>query len=197
MSTTTTKTTPRRSTRRGVLAATAAVAIGIAALAGCGGGSSSSGKADATATPANAKATAEATTAAAPLTVKDPWIKAADNKMTGVFGTLVNNTDAEVTVVSGVSTASKMVELHETADVDGKPMMRPKEGGFVIPAKGSHMLKPGADHVMLMGLTKAVKPGDEVTVTLTLKDGRTVEFTAVAKAFAGGKENYMPGMEKG
>ncbi|MFD1659520.1 copper chaperone PCu(A)C [Streptomyces caeni] len=190
---TTTRTTPRRSTRRGVLAATAAVSIGIAALAGCGsGGSSSSGKADATATPAEAKAT----TAAAPVTVKDPWVKAADSKMTGVFGTLVNNTDAEITVVSGASTASKTVELHETADVNGKPMMRPKEGGFVIPAKGSHVLQPGSDHVMLMDLAKAVKPGDEVTVTLTLKDGRTVKFTAVAKAFAGGKENYMPGMKK-
>ncbi|MFE9093278.1 copper chaperone PCu(A)C [Streptomyces sp. NPDC007264] len=193
MSTTTTKTTPGRSTRRNVLAAaTAAAALCLATLAGCGtDGSSSSAKADATATPA------KATAAAAPVTVKDPWVKAADSKMTGVFATLVNNTDAKITIVSGVSTVSQKTELHEVADVNGKSMMRPKKGGFVIPAKGSHILQPGSDHVMLMGLTKAVKPGDEVTVTLTLQDGRTVKFTAVAKAFAGGKENYMPGMKKG
>jgi copper(I)-binding protein len=32
------------------------------------------------------------------LTVADPWVKAADNGMTAAFGTLVNNTDAEIAV---------------------------------------------------------------------------------------------------
>ena len=29
-----------------------------------------------------------------------------------------------------------MMELHEVADVNGEMVMRPKEGGFVIPAGG-------------------------------------------------------------
>jgi copper(I)-binding protein len=196
MRTTATHTAPGRFARLRLLtAATTAGAISLVALTACGtSDSSSSGTAAPTTAPPKA-----ATTAAAPVTMKDPWVKAKDDdsRMTGVFGILVNNTDTELTVVSGTSTVSKKTELHEVADVDGKPVMRPKKGGFVIPAKGSHKLQPGSDHVMLMGLDKMVKPGDEVTVTLTLKDGRTLRFTAVAKAFAGGKENYSPGMKKG
>ncbi|MFG2561590.1 copper chaperone PCu(A)C [Streptomyces sp. NPDC048496] len=191
MRTTATNTVPGRFARLRLLtAATTGAAISLVAFTACGTSSSSSSGAGApTTTPTRA--------AAAPVTVKDPWAKAADSGMTAVFGTLINTTGAQLTVVSAASTVSKKTELHEVADVDGKPVMRPKDGGFVIPAKGSHQLQPGADHLMLMGLTEAVKPGDEITVTLTLKDGRTLRFTAVAKAFAGGKENYSPGMKKG
>jgi len=193
MRTTVTHTAPGRFARLRLLAAVTTVAA--MSLTACGSSdSSTAGEGTSTTTPGKASATA-----AAPVTVKDPWVKAKtdDSMMTGVFGTLVNNTDTELTVVSGTSSVSKTAELHEVADVDGKPVMRPKKGGFVIPAKGSHKLQPGSDHVMLMGMAKMVKPGDEVTVTLKLKDGRTLSFTAVAKAFVGGKENYGPGMKKG
>ncbi|MFJ9858820.1 copper chaperone PCu(A)C [Streptomyces albogriseolus] len=189
-----TSPTPRGTRRPRVLVAASAVAVlGMITLAGCGGSDDSpspsgpDASASVTATPGKAAVTA------APVTMKDPWVKAAESGMTGAFGTLVNSTDADITVVSATSTASQRTELHEVADVDGKMVMRPKEDGFVIPAKGSHTLEPGSDHLMLMGLTGAVKPGDEVPVTLTFKDGRTLEFTAVAKEFAGGKENYEPG----
>ncbi|MCF4137327.1 copper chaperone PCu(A)C [Streptomyces sp. Tue 6430] len=191
MRTATTSPIARGTRRPRVLVAASAVAVlGMITLAGCGADDSSpSGSgSSATATPGKAAATA------APVTMKDPWVKAARSGMTGAFGTLVNSTDADVTVVSAASGTSKKTELHEVADMDGKMVMRPKEGGFVIPAKGSHTLEPGSDHLMLMGLTDAVKPGDEIPVTLTFKDGRTLEFTAVVKEFAGGKENYDSGM---
>ncbi|MER6629891.1 copper chaperone PCu(A)C [Streptomyces sp. NPDC000987] len=195
MHTITPKTTPvaRAARLRALAAATAAAAVCLTAVAGCGTSGSSSSDASASA-KASAKAAA---TPAAAVTVKDPWVKATDSAMTGVFGTLVNTTGSKVTVVSATSTAAKKTELHEVADVDGKMVMRPKEGGFTVPARGTHQLQPGADHLMLMGLAKEVKPGDEVTVTLTFEDGRSLRFTAVAKAFAGGKENYSPGMKKG
>ncbi|MFD8594438.1 copper chaperone PCu(A)C [Kitasatospora sp. NPDC059646] len=175
--------------RRLVVAATAG-AISLSALVACGADDPS---------PASDQGSPKAAVAAVtePVTVKDPWVKASDSGMTGVFGTLVNTTGAPLTVVSGTSTVSAKTELHEVADVDGKPAMRPKAGGFVVPPGAGHELKPGADHIMLMGLNQPLKPGDEATVTLTLDDGRTVKFAAVAKAFAGGKEDYTPGMAKG
>lgn len=193
MRTTTTHSTPRRCARPRVLAAaTAAATICLTALVGCGTSGSSASDSG-----TDSPTTAPAKTAAAPVTMKDPWVKAADSGRTAVFGTLVNTTGGKVTVVSATSTVAEKTELHEVVDVDGKPVMRPKEGGFVIRAGGSHRLQPGGDHLMLMGLAKAVKPGDEIAVTLTFQDGRTLRFTAVAKAFAGGKENYSPGMKKG
>ncbi|BBH70300.1 hypothetical protein ACTI_69850 [Actinoplanes sp. OR16] len=132
---------------------------------------------------------------AAVLTVKDPWVKAAKaGTMTAAFGVLVNNTGADVTITGAESPASPL-ELHEMAVKDGKMVMRPKEGGFVVAAGASHELAPGGDHLMLMKPAAAIEAGDEVTFTLKLADGGSVPFTAIAKPFVGAEESYDPGME--
>ncbi|AGZ41094.1 hypothetical protein AFR_14040 [Actinoplanes friuliensis DSM 7358] len=152
-------------------------------LAGCGNG-------DDTAAAAPTTGPSAATT----LTVKDPWVKASKaGVMTAAFGTLVNNTGAAITVVGAESPASPM-ELHEMTMKDGKMLMQPKQGGFVIEAGGTHELSPGGDHLMLMKPAAEVAAGDEVTFTLKLADGKTVPFAAVAKPFAGAGESYDPGM---
>jgi len=113
--------------------------------------------------------------------------------MTAAFGILVNDTAADITVVGAESPASPM-ELHEMTLQDGKMLMRPKQGGFVIKAKSTHELGPGGDHLMLMKPAAAVEAGDELTFTLKLADGQTVPFTAIVKPFAGAGESYDPGM---
>ncbi|MEV4709007.1 copper chaperone PCu(A)C [Actinoplanes sp. NPDC049316] len=125
--------------------------------------------------------------------VRDPWVKAADKGMTAAFGTLVNDGSADVTVVAASSPVSPM-ELHEMAMQDGAMVMRPKQGGLVVKAGGSHVLEPGGDHLMLMNLTRPVRAGDEVTFTLTFADGRTTDVRAVAKPFTGAGESYAPSM---
>ncbi|MFB9674670.1 copper chaperone PCu(A)C [Streptosporangium vulgare] len=191
----------RRGVNRAVVRRTAPAGVLIAAVMVLGACGSQGGTAPATApsvaAPATSSAATPSTAAAAGLTITDPWVKTAKKGMSAAFGTLVNNTDAEVTVVSGASPLSPKIELHEVVDSKGKMIMRPKEGGIVIPARGTHHLQPGGDHIMLMGITEPVKPGAQIPFTLTLKDGKTMEFTAVGKDFAGGKEDYQPGMDMG
>lgn len=165
-------------------AAAVALAAAVTGLAGCGGSPS-----DSTAAPS---VTPSVTAPAAAVTIRDPWVKAADKGMSAAFGTLVNTSGAAMTVVSATSSVSPMMELHEIATVDGKMVMRPKQGGFTVPAGGTHELAPGGDHLMMMDLATPVKPGDAVTVKLTLSDGSSIEFTAVGKAFAAGNESYAP-----
>lgn len=110
--------------------------------------------------------------------------------MTAAFGVLANRGAELRTIVSAVSDASDRTELHEMAMDDGVMVMRPIDGGIEIPAGGSTALEPGGLHVMIMDLDRDVAPGDDVTVTLTLDDGSTVRFTALAKEFAGGNEEY-------
>jgi periplasmic copper chaperone A len=175
-----------RGSRRDALAAAALTGLLVCwGAAGCG--SSDDTASSGTATPA------PSATAAA-LTIRDPWVKAARaGEMTAAFGVLANGTGADVTVVSAESPVSPM-ELHEMAMKDGKMVMRPKDGGFVIKAGGTHELSPGGDHLMLMNPVRAIEAGDEVTVTLTLADGSTVPFRAIAKPFVGAGESYAPGM---
>ena len=61
----------------------------IAAAVGCASSDSEA--------PASQGDSAQAT--AESLTVQDPWVKAADEGMTAAFGVLVNDGDADVTVV--------------------------------------------------------------------------------------------------
>ncbi|GIJ43801.1 hypothetical protein Val02_06870 [Virgisporangium aliadipatigenens] len=163
--------------RRGIAVLAAAAALSLGAC----GSSDDTAAATPTASPAAA------------LTVRDPWVKAADSGMTAAFAVLANDSDTDVTVTAVTSPASPM-ELHEMAMQEGKMVMRPKAGGFVVKAHGTHELSPGGDHLMLMQPSAPIKPGDRVAFTLTLADGRSVAFTAVAKPFAGAGESYAPGM---
>ncbi|MGI5240072.1 copper chaperone PCu(A)C [Dactylosporangium sp. CA-139066] len=164
-----------RTLRARLLAALAGAAVALT-LSACG-----------SAAPHDAGAQATA------LVMKDPWVKTAESGMSAAYGTLVNTGGKDVVVVSATSSVSPVMELHETTMVDGKMAMQPKAGGFTIPAGGSHEFKPGGDHLMLMDVKTPVKPGDEVTITLTLNDGGTMRFTALGKDFAGGNESYQPG----
>ncbi|GGK83044.1 hypothetical protein Ppa06_42140 [Planomonospora parontospora subsp. parontospora] len=98
---------------------------------------------------------------------------------------------------SPASPLSPEIELHEVVEPGGKMVMRPKEGGFTVPAHGTHRLQPGGDRIMLMGVTEKVEPGAQIAFTLALSDGSALEFTAVGKDFAGGEEDYQPGTHTG
>ncbi|WP_214405985.1 copper chaperone PCu(A)C [Pseudonocardia lacus] len=180
-----------RSVRSTTVRACGALLLAVA-LTGCG------------AAPASAPVTAAPAPAAAPaapqpvVTVSDPWVKAAEGGMTAVFGTFTATGDAPVTVVSAATSASPRTELHEVlAKQDGSMAMQPKEGGFVVEPGTPRRLAPGGDHIMVMDLATPIRPGDGVDVTLTLDDGSTVAFSALAKQTTAGEENYEHGEAAG
>jgi len=191
MSRTTRSTRP---TTVGTATAVRLAAVGLAgalALTACSGGGDTDGAAtDATSGPATAQDAAA--DEVAPLEVRDPWAKAADEGMSAAFGTLHNPTEEDVVVVAASSPSSPMVELHETVEVDGVMQMQEVEG-FTVPAGGDVVLDPGGNHLMFMGLTAPLVPGDEVTVVLELADGSTLDVVAPVKEFAGANETYAGG----
>lgn len=135
---------------------------------------------------------AAARTGAAALTVEDPWAKAADEGMTAVFGTLTNGSGHEVRLVSAESDAAESVELHVFVDDGGTPVMREAGEGLVIPADEPFTLEPGGPHLMLLGVTDPLEPGEDVTVVVTAEDGSTLEITAPVRSFDGANESYEP-----
>ncbi|MDG9675817.1 copper chaperone PCu(A)C [Micromonospora sp. DH14] len=177
-------TSPIGLRRRSAIILPTVAALMAFGAAGCGSSDSSS-----TAQPSPS---VSASAGAGVVAIRDPWVKAADKGMTAAFGTLVNDGDTDVTV-TGATTDLSPMELHEMAMKDGKMVMQAKQGGIVIKAKSTHALEPGGDHLMLMNLTKPVQAGDELTFTLTFADGKTQQFSAVAKPFTGAQESYAPG----
>lgn len=177
-------------TRRAALFA-ATAALLVAPLGACS-------KAETTETADTTSAeTAKAETPAAVVTMTDQWVKAAPEGMTAMFGTLKNSGSEEMTLVSATSPVAGMVELHEVVTSGGTASMRPKEGGFAIPAGGTAVLAPGGDHIMLMDLKEPLKAGADVEVTLAFKDGSTLPITAQVRDFSGAAETYKPGAHAG
>ena len=106
--------------------------------------------------------------------------------MTGVFFEITNNHDSDLVLIGGSASIAESVEVHEV--VSGE--MRPKEGGLKIAQGATEVLKPGGNHVMLIGLSEPLMPGDEVTITLDFDNGESVDFTAAVKVVNLDQEHY-------
>jgi copper(I)-binding protein len=84
----------------------------------------------------------------------------------GAVYVLIENRGSEPdTLLSATSDAAATVELHETRQEGGVMRMRPLPK-MDIPAGARLEMKPGGHHIMLLGLTRDLHPGDTVTVRL-------------------------------
>lgn len=132
----------------------------------------------------------------AAVTLTDGYVKAVpkdgDMAMSAIFGTLTNASDVEITLVKASSDAATTVELHEMVMEGGEMTMRPKDGGFVVPAGSSTVLEPGGLHIMLIGLTRDIRAGETVPVQLELSNGDSIAASAVGRDMANADESYDP-----
>lgn len=126
--------------------------------------------------------------------VSDAWVRATtqadDPSMTGAFMAIDNEGADDITLTGASSPVAKMTEIHEMAMVDGSMVMRKIEGGLDIAAGFGQVLMPGGNHVMLMGLTEELAPGDEVELVLEFSDGSTEELTVPVKEFTEEEGHY-------
>ncbi len=101
------------------------------------------------------------------------------------FMVLKNDSDSTVALVKVSGDIAKSIELHEHVHNDGMMEMRQVEK-INIPAKGETELKPGGFHIMLIGLTKKIKAGDEIQLNLIFDNGTKVLLkTSVKKIMQG------------
>lgn len=126
------------------------------------------------------------------VTLQSGWAKAGAG-MTAVFGTVVNPSTKDVTLLGGSSPAAADVQIHSMVkQPDGSMKMTQKQGGLTVPAGGTAELTPGADHIMLVNLHSALVNGADVSLVLRTADGANVEWTVPVRSFAGAEETYVP-----
>lgn len=115
--------------------------------------------------------------AAQGLTFTEAYVtaKPADKTMTGVFGTLTNNTDKDIHLTSVKGSLKAEYQFHVV--VDGQ--MKEATDGFTIKAGEKMTLQPGHEHIMLMDIKDEIAAGDTVDFTLTDADGKTYELPGV------------------
>ena len=124
------------------------------------------------------------------VTLEGAWVKATDEDMTAIFGTLENPSDAAVTLESAEVDVDADAEMHEVVQEAGSSVMKPVDGGLEIPADGELNLEPGGYHIMLVNLGEPITPGQDLKLTLHFSDGSESVTTVPARAFEGAQEEY-------
>lgn len=111
--------------------------------------------------------------------ISNPWVRASSTANTAVYMDIqLQGTDKndKLTAVAVEKTVAERIEFHTHAvdPVTGVAAMRKIDGGFEIKAGETFHLKPGSDHIMLMGLKKPLTDKDVVKLELTFENaGKT------------------------
>ncbi len=97
----------------------------------------------------------------------------------------IHGTGVADALVAASSPRAERIELHDMVMEGGVMRMRAK-AEFAVPARGELAFVPGGAHLMLFGLSPAVKAGDRIPVTLVFRSGARVEAMAEARTPASG-----------
>jgi copper(I)-binding protein len=109
-----------------------------------------------------------------PVEVIQPWSRPAVAGSTAVgYLTLVNHGRNPVALVGAQSPLARKAEIHRSSMAGGVMRMAP-QASVAIPPGGAVRFAPGGYHLMFLGLSKPLSPGDRLPATLRFSDGRQV-----------------------
>jgi periplasmic copper chaperone A len=116
---------------------------------------------------------------AAQPTVRDAYVPQPPpgQTMAVMFLTVSNPRDASVSLVAAASELAAKVEFHTHLHAGGQTKMQ-AVARVELPARRDVEFKPGGLHLMLFGLKRALKAGEEVPFTLSLSDGAQLHAVA-------------------
>jgi copper(I)-binding protein len=104
--------------------------------------------------------------------VEQPMVRAvaAGVPVSGAHMILRNDDGADHALAAAHSDVAENVELHTHTMENGMMTMR-KVDAVSLPAHQTVRFEPGGLHIMLIGLTRTIKAGDTVDISLEFEDG--------------------------
>lgn len=119
------------------------------------------------------------------LEIGHPWARPSTGKTGAAYFTIRNNGAADK--LTGLAAdISARVQLHDM-EMDGNIMRMRKLDSLPLPASETVKVAPGGLHVMLIGLTAPLKPGDTFPMRLTFEKAGTIEVSVTVE------KSRMPG----
>lgn len=129
------------------------------------------------------------------IAVEHPWARATAGDTGAAYFSIVNKGASSDRLLSASTPVAQSASLHQSKVENGVMMMRPLPPLEVAPGK-SAALKPGADHLMLMGLKHPLKQGESFPLTLHFEKAGDVQVAVkVESAGAMGAEADHGGMQ--
>lgn len=106
--------------------------------------------------------------------VLQPWSRPAVAGTNAIgYMTLANHGRADDALVKVESPIAAKVEMHSSSMAGGVMSMK-QETSVIVPAGGQVIFGPGAYHLMIIGLKRTLKAGDQVPATLSFTSGATI-----------------------
>ena len=115
--------------------------------------------------------------------VEAPWamVTIGDMHNSAIYFTLTNKSDKPVIFLSARSPIAEHVQLHANVMDADVIRMRHIPSVDIAPGESLH-LRPGAHHLMVMGLKQALKEGDIFPVILEFEGGLTLDVAVAVKS---------------
>ena len=106
----------------------------------------------------------------AKIIVQDAYARASHGPNSAIFMTIQNDGSEDATLTGATVSRDicKTSELH-THIQEGDVFKMRKVNSLKVPANSILVLEPGGNHIMLMHLTKPLKDGQNINVTLVFK----------------------------
>ena len=99
-------------------------------------------------------------------------------KVGSAYMTIVNLGDAADRLVGASSETAMRIEFHDIEESDeGVVRMVRIDGGIDLPQGETVQFSRGGRHLMLMGLDRSLRNGDEFNITLMFENAGSIELT--------------------
>ena len=112
------------------------------------------------------------------LNIDDVWARTGQPGQVSAAYMEIKNKGAADKLIAANCDCAKATELHDVKMIDGAMKMVPVTG-MDVPANGELKLKPGAYHIMLIGLNRPLVAGE--TLPIKIKFEKAGEVTVQAK----------------
>jgi len=134
--------------------------------------------------------------ALADIIVEDAWVRlpppVADTA--AAYMTIKNSGDKDVEITGIKTDIAENPEFH-SMDMNGEMMQMKKMEQVIVPAHGGISFSPNGNHLMLIGLTRTLKAGDHIMITLQTADGESITVHAEVRDMRGGHKMHGDRMD--
>lgn len=110
--------------------------------------------------------------------VEQAWarITPGGSKTGAIYLTIHNKAATDDLLLAVDSSAARTTAIHESRIVDGVATMEPLPVGLPMPSHGEVVMRPGAIHIMLTGLSDTLKVGEVLPVRMVFQEAGSLDF---------------------